>query len=97
MPVRLPRFGILAAAQIALAIVIAAVWFYFRTKAYLAGPPDPDTYAWSWGFQWMVFCTYWLPGILLCVGIVLAVERTALIPYYRAESGKALDGDRHEP
>ena len=83
---RLPKFWILAVAQVVLVCVAASVWFYFRTKAYLAGPPDPDTYAWSWGFQWMVFGIYWLPGILLCTGGLLVIERTALIPYYRAAS-----------
>jgi ABC-type dipeptide/oligopeptide/nickel transport system permease component len=80
---RLPRFWLLATAQLALVITAAFIWFYFRTKAYLAGPPDPDTYAWSWDFQWFVFAIYWLPAILLLTGILLAIERTALIPYYR--------------
>jgi ABC-type dipeptide/oligopeptide/nickel transport system permease component len=94
---RLPRFWILAAAQVVLAIAAAATWFYFRTKAYLAGPPDPDTYAWSWDFQWMVFCIYWLPALLLCIGILLAIERTTLIPYYQAASRRALQRQGHGP
>lgn len=90
---RLPKFWVLAAGQVVLVVGMAAVWFYFRTIAYLAGPPDPDTYAWTWGFQLMVFAVVWLPAILLCVGILLAFERIALGPYYRAA---ALREDRHD-
>lgn len=91
--VRLPKFWVLAAGQVVLIVGTAAVWFCFRTVAYLAEPPDPDTYAWSWGFQLMVFVVVWLPAILLCVGVLLAIERIALGPCYRAAT---LRGDRHE-
>lgn len=88
---RLPKFWILAIAQIVLVIVGASVWFYFRTETYLAGPPDPDTYAWNWGFQLVAFAIFWLPAILLCTGILLAIERAALSAYYRAST---IQGDR---
>jgi hypothetical protein len=95
--IRLPSFWLLAALQAALAIAVSATWFYFRTKAYLAGLPDPDTYAWSWDFQWMVFGVFWLPTILLCTAFALAIERTALISYYRAGSHMALPQHRQAP
>lgn len=88
---RLPEFGVLAAAQVALAIIGSCAWFYVRTTAYLAGPPDPDTYAQNWGFQLIVFAIVWLPAILLSIGIVLAIERAILIPYYRSRPSQ---GDR---
>jgi Na+/pantothenate symporter len=88
----LPKFWVLALAQIVLVVGAAFVWFYFRTTAYLAGPPDPDNYAWNWGFQLIVFAVFWLPAILLFIGILLAIERTALISYYRA---RELQSDQH--
>jgi hypothetical protein len=88
-------FWVLGAAQVVLVIAIAAAWFYQRTKAYLSGPPDPDTYAWSWDFQWMVFGVYWLPAILLCTCILLAIERAALAPYYRSISHGARRQHQH--
>lgn len=80
---RLPKFWLLATIQVILVLVGSMVWFYFRTTAYLAGPPDPDTYAWSWEFQLVTFVIIWLPAILLCTGIFLVVERIVLIPIYR--------------
>jgi hypothetical protein len=96
-PIRLPKFWVLATVQVALFVGIAATWFYFRTKAYLAGPPDPDLYAWSWDFQLMVFALFWLPATLLLTGILIGIERVALRPYYRATSEWALQQGRHGP
>lgn len=93
---RLPTFRALAAAQVAVVVAVAAVWFYFRTRAYLAGPPDLDAYAWSWRFQCLVFAIYWLPRILFFTGMVLIVERVMLIPYYRAASRRASLQPRQE-
>ena len=94
--VRLPAFWLLATAQVVLVVSIASLWFYFRTSAYLAGPPDPDTYAWSWGFQWFVFAVYWLPGVLLLSGLLLAIERAALARFYRAASSSSIQQRGHE-
>ncbi|WP_093303387.1 hypothetical protein [Pseudoxanthomonas sp. CF385] len=90
--IRLPKFWVLATAQIVLVVACAVVWFYFRTVAYLAGPPDPDTYAWNWGFQLVAFTIVWLPALLVCTGILLVIERAALAPYYHA---RALQVGRH--
>lgn len=64
------RFGHAALMQLVFALCAAAVWFYFRTVEYLSGPPDPDLYAWSWGFQIMVFALIYVPMV---VGAWLAV------------------------
>ncbi|WP_353326899.1 hypothetical protein [Chitiniphilus shinanonensis] len=79
---RLPKFWILATAQVVLTTLGAVIWFYFSTKAYLAGPPDPDSYAWNWHFQWMAFALVWLPGILLITGLILAIEYKWLVPRF---------------
>ena len=92
---RLPKFWVLATAQVALVTAAAVFWFYLRTRAYLAGPPDSDLYAWSWGFQWLTFATYWLPGILLCTAIVLTIKRATLIPHYRDTSSRTALPSRH--
>lgn len=49
--------------QIALFVVCFAVWFYLRTAAYLAGPPDGDVYAQTWSFQLMVGAFYLVGAI----------------------------------
>jgi len=82
-PLRLPDFWWLASVQILLVVAGSVIWYYFRTEAYLAGPPDPDTYAWNWGFQIIAFAFFWLPSILVCTGILLAIQRIVLIPFYR--------------
>ena len=97
MKIRLPKFWMLAAVQIAMAIAAVGTWFYFRTKAYLAGPPDPDLYAWSWDFQLMVFAMFWLPPTLLLTSILLGVERFALKPYYQAACDRDSQAHRHGP
>ena len=79
---RLPKFWKLALAQLALAILLFLVVFYVRTKELLAGPHVGDLYAYTWGFQSVVFALFWLPAILLCAGIILIVERQLLKPYY---------------
>lgn len=71
-------FRELAAMQVALSIVAASVWFYFRTEAYLQGTPDNDLYAWSWSFQLMVFGLVWLPRTLLASAVLLLLEWTVL-------------------
>jgi len=89
---RLPKFWVLATAQVVLVLISSAIWFYFRTATYLAGPPDPDTYAWSWDFQLVIFAIFRLPAILACTAIALAIERGAFFRYYRAS---ALQDDLH--
>ncbi|WP_434026359.1 hypothetical protein [[Pseudomonas] boreopolis] len=91
---RLPKFWILALAQLALAVAIAGTWFYFRTEALLAGPPSGDLYANNWGFQLIVFVVAWLPATLLITGILLAIEHRALKPHYSAHQA---EGVRHAP
>ena len=73
------KFWKLAAAQLLIAVGCAAVLFYFRTTALLAGPPSGDLYAHNWGFQLMVFFAVWLPAILLIMGSFIAIEREVLI------------------
>jgi hypothetical protein len=94
---RLPKFWVLATAQLAALVFVAAVWFYFRTSAYLAGPPEPDLYAWSWEFQWFVFAVYWLPALLVFAGIVLAMERSALAPLYASSAATPTEASPSEP
>lgn len=84
MKIALPRFWILAAVQVILALVVISIAFYFRTEALLAGPGDGDLYAHTWGFQLAVFALLWVPATLLATGIVLVVERRLLKPYYLA-------------
>ena len=91
---RLPKFWILALAQLALAFAIAGTWFYFRTEAFLAGPPSGDLYANNWGFQLIVFVMVWLPAVLLITGILLVIEHQALKPRYLAQQ---TEGARHAP
>ncbi|TDK19971.1 hypothetical protein E2F46_16530 [Luteimonas aestuarii] len=91
---RLPKFWILALAQLALAVAIACIWFYFRTEAFLAGAPSGDLYANNWGFQLIAFVVVWLPGVLLITGILLAIEHQALKPYYLAQQTESA---RHAP
>ena len=48
-----------------------AGWFYVRTSHYLAGLPDGDLYAQTWGFQGIVFALLYLPCALLLSGVLL--------------------------
>jgi Na+/pantothenate symporter len=82
---RLPKFRKLALVQLVLAIACAAIGFYFRTKTLLAGPPIGDLYAYNWDFQFIVFVVFWLPTVLLAVGVLLAIEHLALKPHYQAQ------------
>ncbi|WP_286075947.1 hypothetical protein [Stenotrophomonas sp. 59] len=72
----------LAVAQLLVALLLSSVWFYVSAKAFLAGPPSPDLYANNWGFQIVAFLFYWLPALLLFMGILLGIERLALAPRY---------------
>ncbi len=56
----------------------AAVWFAVRTANYLAGPPDGDLYAQTWGFQWLVFVLVYLPWALLAAGALLLIQSLLL-------------------
>ena len=91
---RLPKFWILALAQLALAVAVAGTWFYFRTESFLSGPPSGDLYANNWGFQLIVFLIFWLPTTLLITSIVLAVEHQALKRHYLAQQSEVT---RHAP
>ncbi|EJO93126.1 hypothetical protein A471_16035 [Ectopseudomonas mendocina DLHK] len=94
MQLRIPKFWILALAQLALAVTVSGIWFYFRTEAFLAGPPSGDLYANNWGFQFIAFVIVWLPSVLLITGILLAIEYQALKPHYLA---RQTEGARHAP
>jgi len=59
--------------QLALLFAFFCVWFYLRTTAYLAGPPDGDLYAQTWSFQLMVGGLY-LVGSLPLLAVLFLVE-----------------------
>lgn len=59
--------------QIAVFVLCFAVWFYLRTAAYLAGPPDGDLYAQTWSFQLMVGAFY-LVGAIPVLATLFLVE-----------------------
>ena len=73
------KFWKLATAQLVVAVACAAILFYFRTRALLAGPPSGDLYANNWAFQLVVFFAVWLPATLLIVGSIIAIERSILV------------------
>lgn len=78
----LPEFWKLALAQLAIAVALATVIFYFDAKAFLAGPPSGDVYANNWGFQIVAFLIFWLPALLVLMSLLLAIEWLALQPFY---------------
>ena len=55
-----------------LACVVA--WFAVRTVNYLAGPPDGDLYAQTWGFQAIVFVIFYFPRTMLAIGVWLVAQ-----------------------
>lgn len=59
--------------QLAFFFVAFCVWFYIRTAAYLAGPPDGDLYAQTWSFQFIVGGLY-LVGTLPLLAALFLVE-----------------------
>lgn len=71
-------FAKAALIQIAAAVLAVAIWFCFRTEAYLANPLDGDLYAHSWGFQSLVFSLIWLPLALFSAGVLICVEWAVL-------------------
>jgi hypothetical protein len=72
------KFWKLALGQITFVVACSAIWFYFRTVAFLAGPPSGDLYANNWGFQLVAYFLFWLPATLAVTGCVLAIERAML-------------------
>ena len=83
------RFRHAALLQLALLMLAAFVWFYLRTAAYLAGPPDPDTYAWSWSFQLIVFALFHFPKVLLGWCCLVLIEFSVLRLYHRFRTQSA--------
>ncbi len=69
-------FHRLALVESASAIALAIIAFYLRTAPLLAaGPPENgDLYAYSWGFQAIVFLLFWLPTTLVVTATLLAVQ-----------------------
>ena len=65
---------IVALLQTLLIVGAGCVWFYLRTRAYLAGPPDGDLYAWNWVFQEFVFLVFYLPMVLAFSAVLAAAE-----------------------
>ena len=59
--------------QLALYFACFCLWFYFRTDAYLAGPPDGDLYAQTWSFQ-LIVGAFYLVGSLPLLAILFMVE-----------------------
>ncbi len=55
-------------------LLAVAVWFTARTANYLAGPPDGDLYAQTWGFQAIVFVLVYLPWAMLTAGALLLAQ-----------------------
>ena len=68
------KWLLLALLQTLLIVGMSCVWFYLRTRAYLAGPPDGDLYAWNWGFQEFVFLVFYVPLLLALSAILAAAE-----------------------
>ncbi|ARQ91501.1 MULTISPECIES: hypothetical protein [Stenotrophomonas] len=90
---RLPPFWMLATAQLLIALLLASAWFYVNAKGVLAGPPNPDQYVNTWGFQMAMFLFYWMPAVLLFMGILLGIERSALAPRYARQKAAARHSD----
>jgi hypothetical protein len=59
-----------------------AWWFYQRTEAYLAGPPGPDLYAHTWGFQLIVGALFFL-GVAAALGILTLCEAFLVVALAR--------------
>jgi hypothetical protein len=55
-----PRLSV-AVLQLIVTVSAMGGWFTLRTAQYLAGPPDGDIYAQTWGFQAIVFVMFYLP------------------------------------
>lgn len=70
----------LPVAMLQLLVTVSAIggWFALRTADYLAGPPDGDLYAQTWGFQAIVFFMFYLPWALLAVGGLIVIESYVL-------------------
>ncbi len=81
------KFWQLAIAQFVAAIACVSVWFYYRTKEFLAVSPSGDLYANNWGFQLTAFFAVWLPATLMIVGCLIVVERIFLRRGSSAEGG----------
>jgi hypothetical protein len=88
---QIPRFWLRATLQFAVVIILACIWFYFRTVAYLSGPPDGDLYAWTWGFQIMCFMVIWLPLILLINSLALCFQYFLFKKRYIVQSDSSAD------
>ena len=88
---QIPRFWLRATLQFVFVIVLASIWFYFSTVAYLSGPPDGDLYAWNWGFQIMCFVVIWLPLVLLITILALSFQYFLFKKRYTPQSEKSVD------
>jgi hypothetical protein len=77
----------LSVAVLQLLVTVSAVggWFALRTADYLAGPPDGDLYAQTWGFQTVVFTMLYLPWTLLAVGSLIVIQSYGLQRGHRNE------------
>ncbi|QNM98200.1 hypothetical protein [Chitinimonas koreensis] len=74
--------------QIAFAVLGSALWFYFRTKAYLAGPSDDAPFFRSWDTQLLIYITFWLPLVVLCTGLLVALQFEWTM-FYRQRKNRA--------
>lgn len=72
-----PRLPV-AVLQLIVTVSVIGGWFALRTAEYLAGPPDGDVYAQTWGFQAVVFVMFYLPWALLAVGSLIVIESYVL-------------------
>ena len=82
------RFWPIAIAECVLVAAVLVGWFYVRTAAYLAGPPDPDRYAQTWSFQLVVFAFFWILPAVLVMGIALTLQASFFKCYRYSSHGR---------
>lgn len=73
--------------QMVFAVLGSAMWFYFRTSAYLKGPKDGAPFFQSWDTQLLIYTTFWLPLVVLCAGLIIALQGEVLMLYRQRKNG----------
>ena len=68
----------MAVLQLLGTVSVVGGWFTLHTVEYLAGPPDGDLYAQTWGFQTIVFFMLYLPWALLAAGFRIVIQSYVL-------------------
>lgn len=82
-PTRWKGFRTAVTVQAVIAVLVLLAWFYIRTSTYLAGPPDPDAYAFSWGFQLTVVLPFYLLGLAVVLGCLITLEAILVGTYLK--------------